>query len=232
MKDQNILKVNKIGRVGHIITLIAKIIMGIAVAGVTIAFIVTLFLPDDLVTGKVVGDAVFEVNLPDGVAEAIVTDNANGTGNLGNAKIDILNGEINLTEVGMQDNTLILSGDGEVWNISIEHLSIGMFAVVILVITTFVLLFFVGDLCKKFEICENPFEEEVIKSLDRFEIMLIVWAVISMIGEAVADAFMSGLANASFSVNFSSIFMILIVYGLISVFKYGAKLQTEADETL
>ena len=95
------------------------------------------------------------------------------------------------------------------------------------------MLFFVGALCKAFRYCESPFEENVIKKMQNLAISLIPWTIIS----AIADSFATSLLDAGsfefgIGVDMNVVLVIILIFGLVYIFKYGAVLQRESDETL
>ena len=101
------------------------------------------------------------------------------------------------------------------------------------VIMTLVTLFFVGFLCKAFRYCESPFEENVIKKMQNLAISLIPWTIIS----SIADNFITNLINVGnfelgISIDIKVVLVIILIFVLVYIFKYGAVLQRESDETL
>ena len=96
-----------------------------------------------------------------------------------------------------------------------------------------VTLFFVGALCKAFRYCESPFEENVIKKMQNLAISLIPWTIIS----SIAESFVTNLLNVGrfefgIGVDFNVVLVIALIFVLVYIFKYGAVLQRESDETL
>ena len=96
-------------------------------------------------------------------------------------------------------------------------------------------------LCKAFEACRSPFDEAVIRRMNIFAWTLIVCAVVgSFAGSAAQSAVMAfqnagihvGAKNFGVSLDLYPIFAALIVFFLCMIFRYGAQLQREADETL
>ena len=88
------------------------------------------------------------------------------------------------------------------------------------------------QLCKAFQACRSPFDEPVIHRMNTFAWTLIVCAVVSCFARASVAAILSGWQRMSFNLNLTSVFTALMVFFLCMVFRYGAQLQREADETL
>ena len=78
----------------------------------------------------------------------------------------------------------------------------------------------------------RPFDEPVIQKMTTFAWTLIVCAVVSCLARASLGALLTGWQRMSFNLNLTPVFTALIVFFLCMIFRYGAKLQLEADETL
>ena len=88
------------------------------------------------------------------------------------------------------------------------------------------------QLCKAFQTCRTPFDEPVIQRMTAFAWALIICALVSCIAQASVGALLTGWQHMSFSLNLAPVFIALIVFFLCMIFRYGARLQREADETL
>lgn len=73
MKNEIITKVNKIGKAGHIIAKIAKVVIAIGAIACLVSGIILTALPDDMVVIHVEGKAAVEINMPM-VGNNIVTE--------------------------------------------------------------------------------------------------------------------------------------------------------------
>ena len=97
---------------------------------------------------------------------------------------------------------------------------------------TLVTLYFVGALCKAFRYCESPFEETVTKKMQNLAFSLIPWAFFSSITEMVAQGSFTGKMELSVGIDLNMVLIIVLIFALVYIFKYGAVLQRESDETL
>ena len=100
-----------------------------------------------------------------------------------------------------------------------------------------VVFIFLLRLADAFRTCDNPFEERIIKRMMTFAWVLLGCAV--LMGVSFSGAFsisgpaiVSGFGRLNYSVNLAPIMISLVVLFLAMIFRYGAKLQQEADETL
>ena len=98
-----------------------------------------------------------------------------------------------------------------------------------------VIFVFLLRLADAFRTCDSPFDEKVIKRMMTFAWVLLGGAVLmgvnftgSLNGMGIVDKF----GGLSYSTRFAPILIALIVLFLSAVFRYGAQLQKEADETL
>ena len=108
----------------------------------------------------------------------------------------------------------------------------GIAAGLIVVASAIVTMVMFLKLCKAFEACRTPFDEPVIARMNIFAWTLIVCAAVGAVAGGATSALFTGFRNMNFSLNLTPIFAALIVFFLCMVFRYGAQLQKEADETL
>lgn len=92
-------------------------------------------------------------------------------------------------------------------------------------------LFMFRNLMKIMSTCETPFAEDVIKRMTTFANSLVPVAILSMITKGFWDSFNTG-NMFNFNIDFGVVLLVAVVYVLVMIFKYGAELQQEADETL
>ena len=106
-----------------------------------------------------------------------------------------------------------------------------MFAGALVMAAWIVVLVFIEKLCKSFQKCESPFEDEVLLNLKNFSISMIPWAIVSTLGGEIATLMTDG--DVVFGgIDLTYVFIALVIIGLTFIFKYGAMLQKESDETL
>ena len=67
--------------------------------------------------------------------------------------------------------------------------------------------------------------------MSRFAVSMFPAVILGMLTSGFWS-YASGGTNFSMTVNLGSILAVAVIYLLIVVFKYGAKLQKESDETL
>lgn len=235
-KEATIQKINTYGKIGKIITIILAVLVGLSTFVTIVGGIVLKVMPNDLmvlrmdnVTTAILNPAVIDSSMPTGELQAVVDAFNNGT----------VKGGVNLGAVSfamdhaeLKDGTLVLTSSGNVGDISLDTLSIGVFVAAIALILTFISLLFGAFLCRAFEVCESPFDNMVIKKMRNFAFSLLPWAVFSSVPDSVMNSILNNSLRMRLSLDENVIFTVLIILALTVVFKYGAELQRESDETL
>ena len=80
--------------------------------------------------------------------------------------------------------------------------------------------------------CQTPFEENIIKKLQYLAYSLIPWAFFTSVSDSMTSGMMTGNVQVNVGVNLGMVLVIVIIFALTYIFKYGAVLQQESDETL
>lgn len=94
-----------------------------------------------------------------------------------------------------------------------------------------VMLHLLKALMKSLKTCETPFADDVIRNMTRFANSLIPVVVLNMLCGGLWNAVTRG-AEIGLTVNLGSVLVVAVIYLLVIVFRYGAQLQKESDETL
>ena len=232
MESNNIqTKVNKIGKAGKIVSIVLIVLLSIGALVLVLGGIACAILPKDLV----------EVNLRP-VVDVKVDKELMGTEW---ANIDKLLDEAQkkageefegagvalektdkglLVHVDPKDEADATFGLRD----ALKAIWAGFIGIASAIVTLVMFL----QLCKAFQACRSPFDEPVIHHMNTFAWTLIVCAVVSCFARASVAAILSGWQRMSFNLNLTSVFTALFVFFLCMVFRYGAQLQREADETL
>ena len=231
MKSEAIQRINSFGKAGSIVVLIAKIFSFIGLAACLIASILFMVMPEDFIRLKfdgrvnvttnleIFGLTEEELNMPD--LEEKINFEVGGT-TYGATTVTVIN----------DGKGLAVSSDAEMYEFSLRNFMWVTLMGAVVVAVTIVVLFFAGALCKAFAKCETPFEENVIKKMQSLAISIIPMIVLSFVSEGVVGYVMSGFADFSMNINLTAFIVVLIILMLVQIFKYGAMLQRESDETL
>lgn len=231
MKEQAIQKINKIGKVSSVFALICKILVGIGLAFTLIGMIICFMMPKDLVKITPTGGAEIEIGL-DSFGETLILEG--DSDEISTQIKDSLMSEDGMenVEVSVADDKINIAGDYKVGTFSLSDLAWILMLAAATLAMTFVTLCFISSLCKAFRDCQSPFEDNVIKKMQNFAYSLIPWALLSTVSNSVSDSFMSNKISLSLTVDLGVVLIVLVVLVLAYIFKYGAVLQQESDETL
>ena len=225
--------INVIGKVCRIIATVLLVFSFIGAGAMVTAGIVLAVLPEDVVNVDMASESEFKLSgkliqkIPD---DAIVSvDDGLDTGR----RFITING-ISIDGVERDaDGSIIMRG--RVANIFFSLRRAG-FALIIYSISTGCVIYMMIML-KKFmlalEKCGSPFEDGVVKAMTNFAISLIPYAVLKPVITSLANSvLMTNSFNVSYNLDLTTIFAALVIILLILIFKYGVKLQQQADETL
>ena len=249
MKEQAIQKINKVGKISYIITVICKILVIAGLVCTVAGAVIWLIQPAE--TMRVTQRSAMIVEMSkEGLGQDITNtelaemEAALERGEQWQVK-QVRNGMIspglNMISTGQtyvpvamdlkEDGvTIDMITDGVSFTMrEMACLSLLMAAVLAMTIVT---LTFVEGLCKAFRDCTSPFEEQVIKKMQRVAICLIPWTLVSSIGDTITNSMMSGGMQWTVSLDLGVVLVVVIVLILVYIFKYGAVLQQESDETL
>ena len=233
MKNSSIKKINTAGLIGYIISIILIVGVIAGMVGIAICTIGAITVSNDDINVKVATNI-----------------NVSSTGNFLNKlnsfiSIDGVEDLNTLTEDGVKINDRDISelsvkenNGGLIIDAQTNEIAISMKKIIVALITAFIFLgvvtvalFMVKALMKSLKNCETPFSEEVIKNMTRFATSLVSVVVLHIIFSGFWSSLTSGVSYKA-SINLESILLVAVIYILITVFKYGAKLQQESDETL
>ena len=95
-----------------------------------------------------------------------------------------------------------------------------------------VAVFCFQKMCKALGSCASPFEEEIIQRMIQFAKAFIIAIAYAIVNDFVGSAIVAAGTSWKLDISFWDVALIAVVMMLVSIFKYGAMLQRESDETL
>ncbi len=123
-------------------------------------------------------------------------------------------------------------GDGkQATSVLLKNVDTFLIAVMAYLILIFVTLVFIGRFFRALKNEESPFGQYIIKNMQKTAFSLIPWGLIGPMIEVDGTKTASRISVLA-GVNVATIFVIIVLLCLAYVFKYGALLQQESDETL
>ena len=233
MKEEAIKKINKIGKVSSVFALIGKILVGMSLALLLVCAVVCFFVPEELMTitidekvGFVLDTSVFGEKMTEEDADELKKEFKESF------ELEMAGEEAQLEDVDVTSDKLQADMVVPTYSFTIRDLAWLMIVLALNVVMVMVTLCFVSSLCKAFRDCESPFEENVVKKMSNLAYSLIPWAVFSTITNSVANSLLQNKVSVNLTVDIGVIIIVLVVFVLVHIFKYGAMLQQESDETL
>lgn len=231
MKNEAISKINKFGRIGNIITLIGKIFVGICMVSILVGAVALFILPKDFLNVNLSTNVEMDFNV-EGLSEKITdvriselqTDLVTAAGE---DKEDYV-----VTNIEIDGYNVAITENEREIDLSIRNIAWLMILLDVGLAMIMVVLFFAASLCKAFRDCETPFEDVVIKKMQNLAFSLIPWVFVSSIVESVTESIKFNMISITLGIDLGVVLIILIVFALVYIFKYGAVLQQESDETL
>ena len=240
MESNNIqTKVNRIGKAGRIVSIILIVLLSIGAFSLLLAGGVCAVLPEDTV------EVSFRPNADVLVGRSILGQEWSRIDEIVAEAQEALTGkygeviQFEKTDRGLLIRLDRLMEEGEVFRL--RNALGAIWAGLVGIASAIVALVMFLKLSDAFRVCRSPFDEAVIRRMNIFAWTLIVCAVVgSFAGSAAQSAVMAfqnagihvGAKNFGVSLDLYPIFAALIVFFLCMVFRYGAQLQKEADETL
>ena len=234
-KENAISKINKIGKAGRILSKIVMIALEIGCIAMIVSGIMFLAIPREDLVMKTNDEATLTVNTESRMLGLFTSAKKDAeSGSLPQGYTTVNNIDYSFEDVTFDQSgkiaTFKLQGDG-VTITSGRIAAICFMAAAFMAINAF-LFFYVGKLCKSLEACNSPFEEGIINGMRNCAWILIPWCVLGSGFQSFMDTAFTSNIRTGFSFDIPTVIVILLIFGLTYVFKYGAVLQTESDETL
>ena len=227
MKEQAIKKINGLGKAGHIIANIVKVLMIIAAVAAIVATITFGRIPKGAVTFSAKGSGEVVVDYSAFGLE-MNEDEKQKAENSG-WSIHVNGYHLNATEA--TENGMRWFSEESAKTTDIHDIAGRLVLVDLAIIVMTVTMFFAASFFKSLRYCASPFEENVLTKMQRLAYSLIPWALISFSSFNFSD-FLNGDANFGITINLEMVLIVLVVIALMHIFRYGAMLQQESDETL
>lgn len=229
MKEQAIQKINKIGKISGIITTIAKVLVGIGMVLTLVGAVVCIVLPEPLLKVAVGGEMAVEMDFGSLGMDLSEADMMKAQESL---KLEMYGEEPEFTEVGVSSSAIMMKGAFENFSFTMHDIARLLLLALVTLVMAFITLLFVGALCKAFRDCQSPFEESVIKKMQNFAYALIPWTIVTTVTNSMFDSLMNQKIALNLTLDLGVVLIVLVVLVLVHIFKYGAVLQQESDETL
>ncbi len=228
MKESYIAKIHKAGRIGVIITNIARIFLAVGVCVLILAACARATVPKGTI-----------LSFQSQATLTIDTVNNSGFGAV-------------LTNTMWNDKLTFSFNDVEYFDVKTEHyldrivqtgtsvvesadLSMGVWvfaASAISLLLLAVIFNYLHSLCEKFKVCETPFTVEIADIIKKIAEYMVAVMVTDVIFSGMMNSILKGKITIDVDIDFVMIVGVVLVFLLSTIFRYGRMLQQESDETL
>ncbi|MBR7082038.1 MAG: DUF2975 domain-containing protein [Oscillospiraceae bacterium] len=236
MKTQAISKINKVGKAGYIVALIFKILAIVVASLLVFLMIITAFIPKGFMVARISerAELVYDLSKYNISLSPDDIDSLNNWSDMLGDNFMISSGgkKVEMLDIKASETQITMRGEGDVYYMDLHSVSYMLIPLLISLISTIVCLAFATRLCRAFQLCETPFDDIIIRRLRQLAYSLIPLAVLSSLADGTTRSLFAGQMHLSFNINVGMVIAVLLIFLLVSVFKYGAELQRESDETL
>lgn len=237
MKENAIKKINTMGKVGKIIATILTVLLSIGLAFVLVATIFSAVLPKDFIHAQFSGMANIDIDL-NTINEIIPADliaqiESGAAKESANLEIKTSTQNFIIDDITTANNHIYLKTSGDIADTVTSSSLFGVLIVAcIYIVFSIISTLFARNLCKSVQTCDSPFAPEVIRKLKLFAYSLLPWTIVNCIADTIVTSFFNNSVKVTFSLDITTIIVVLVILALAYIFQYGAVLQQESDETL
>lgn len=228
MKNSVIKKINKIGRIGEAVTRIIKIVLVLAFLVVVVCMVFISQSTKGHFNVRYKEEAIIEIG-KEGVGKLFIESAIKNTGT-GNSFFEIDNMKHIVSGVADEGDYAIIDTYSESYLFNQKRIMILFIMELLRLFFVFISLHFVSYLCKGFRDCETPFSEGIVNGMQSLAFSFLPIVVLNCFINSIESYFTSGKIEVSIDV--FVVVLIVMIFLLIAIFRYGAMLQQESDETL
>ena len=235
MENQSVKKINIAGNIGYVISILLIVCSIAAMVGVAIGTIATAVVSNNEINVKIATnvDISSKGNFINKIIPFVSIDGVDLKNITEEAKDNIKVNDEDISELSIQeqDGGLNIKAKTNEITISMKKITIFLVATFVYLLVVTIALYKIKSLMKSLKTAETPFTPEIIKKMTTFANTLIAVVLARTIHGGFVTLLTSG-NKFNLSFDLSSILLVAVIYLLIFVFKYGAELQKESDETV
>ena len=232
-------KVNGFGKIGKIVVTVLLVIVLIGGITASVAAVYLSQLPDDAISVSVSGKANIQVDeslmgiLAGRIVDGLSYESDQMPDLSDEADMESILPEDTQVRIDLSEgNMKIIEAQTDDFVYEIDNIIKVIIGGIVYVAAIAVSLFMLRRLFKEFESCETPFTDVAVKRLYAFGFSLIPVILIGTVAEAMAQALLTPSEGINFYLDVGAIVAFVVTICLCTLFKYGAQLQQESDETL
>ncbi len=232
MSDDKIIRIKKIGNAAYVIAKICLVFVIIGTVATGAISIAACCVPKDIAKVTLDGSARIKIDKTYlNIGKIILEDVNKGMTQEGQI-LEISGSEYEYVSADIQNDQLNIKYKALDYTLGVRNFAKYFAAICVSLITDLVLVCFIIALCKDIKNCQSPFEENVIDKMKRLAIAFIPWLLVQGFAESISSSAFSQNLDISFGIDLGKVLIVLVIVALISVFRYGAVLQQQSDETL
>lgn len=222
--ENNIRKINKMGKIGYIVSNICTIMLYVATVACIVAGVMLLAVSYDAIKVTTSHTAVVEVDKANN--SALVAFETDGM----TVEIDGLTYDNISTEETLAKSTTTAATTP--YTYSLHDIYVVFFAGAAVCIVFSLLMKNIRDLFASFRDCETPFTAEISDKLHKTGLLFIPVMIGGWVITAIQKFISTGIVDITLNIDLTMVLLIVMVLTLSAVFRYGTMLQQESDETL
>ncbi|MGN1095490.1 MAG: DUF2975 domain-containing protein [Eubacteriales bacterium] len=146
--------------------------------------------------------------------------------------VSVSDTELNEMELYSDGDKIYMDTSTKYFTFTIKHIIVGLATALVYAVSIIVIMFIARNLFKGFQKCDSPFSDNILKKMRVFSISLLCGAVLTSVAQSFANSFIYPSDGVHICIAWGMVIAFAVAACLCTVFRYGAQLQKESDETL
>ncbi len=227
MKENYIGKINKMGKIGHTVAKICSVMISIAMVCCIVATMILAMVPRDSIMVTASHNAQIEMDMTHSIMPNLVgiDTESDSSFELDGIKYD----QFDITgTLGRQ--TVVAKSTPHTY--SLKDMMWVMVCGAVMCLLLNISIKKVSVLFDFFRECETPFTIQTADAFKNIAISFVPVIVMGWILEAVMKKITTGVWDIVIGIDLTVVMIVVVILMMSEIFRYGAMLQTESDETL
>ena len=227
MKENYIGKINRLGKIGHAVAKICQVMVTIAMVCCIVGGVLLALVPRDGVMVTTSHTATIEMDMTHSIMPKLVAVDPEDDGSFELDGITYDNFDI-VGTLGRQTAV----AQSTPYTYSLKNMMWVMFTAAVLCLLLVAATKKVSALFMLFRDCETPFTTDTADSFRQLAISFVPVIVMGWVLEAVTKWVTTGVLDIVIGIDLTAVMLVVVVLMMGEIFRYGALLQQESDETL
>ncbi len=227
MKNDYMAKINKMGKISHALAKICTVMLYIALVCCIVGGVMLALVPQDGIMVTTSHRAQIEMDMTHSIMPSLVAidTEADGTFELDGIKYN----QFEITG-DMAKQTAVAKSSP--YTYSLNDMMWVMLTGAVMCLTMINALRKISALFELFKECETPFTVETADYFKKVAVAFIPIVIAGRLMEAVIKMVTTGVFDLVIGIDLTVVLLVVVVLMMSEIFRYGAMLQTESDETL